>query len=127
MLVIEDGHWADAPTLLLLRHLAQSARGAARVLLFATFRDTEAEVPRGARADARRPAPRPTTSCGCGWRALGRGGGRVRQRVSDDRARSADLPEIARAIFDLTGGNAFLVCELWRALVETDVIADAER
>ena len=26
------------------------------------------------------------------------------------------LPELAQAIGDLTGGNAFLVCELWRAL-----------
>ena len=42
-------------------------------------------------------------------------------RVSDGRA-GADLPEIAQSIFDLTGGNAFLVCELWRALTETDVI-----
>jgi predicted ATPase len=44
LLVIEDGHWADATTLLLLRHLARSPWGG-RVLLFATFRDTEADVP----------------------------------------------------------------------------------
>jgi DNA-binding CsgD family transcriptional regulator/tetratricopeptide (TPR) repeat protein len=31
-------------------------------------------------------------------------------------------PELARAIGELTGGNAFLVCELWRALVETGVV-----
>ena len=42
--MLEDGHWADAPTLLLLRHLAR-AGGNARVLLLATFRDTEADVP----------------------------------------------------------------------------------
>jgi predicted ATPase len=44
LLVLEDGHWADAPTLLLLRHLARTA-GNARVMLLATFRDTEADVP----------------------------------------------------------------------------------
>ena len=44
VLVIEDVHWADASTLLLLRHVAQTA-WAGRVLLFATFRDTEDEVP----------------------------------------------------------------------------------
>src|SRR6476659_3273769 len=44
LLVLEDGHWADASTLLLLRHLARAA-GNARVLLLATFRDTEADVP----------------------------------------------------------------------------------
>ena len=44
LLVLEDGHWADASTLLLLRHLARAA-GEARLLLLATFRDTEADVP----------------------------------------------------------------------------------
>ena len=43
LLVLEDIHWADAPTLLLLRHLTRA--GVARVLLLATFRDTEAEMP----------------------------------------------------------------------------------
>ena len=43
VLVIEDAHWADTPTLLLLRHLARGASDA-RALLVATFRDTEAEV-----------------------------------------------------------------------------------
>ena len=56
LLVIEDGHWADAPTLLLLRHLAQTG-WTGRVLLFATFRDTDADVPEvlsGTLADLRR-------------------------------------------------------------------------
>ena len=44
LLVFEDGHWADTPTLLLLRHLAAGATDA-RMLLVATFRDTEADVP----------------------------------------------------------------------------------
>ena len=45
------------------------------------------------------------------------------RRVTEGRT-SAELPEISRAISNLTGGNAFLMCELWRAVVETDVIAD---
>ena len=44
VMVLEDGHWADSPTLLLLRHLARGA-SSARALLVATFRDTGAEVP----------------------------------------------------------------------------------
>lgn len=44
VVVIEDGHWADTPTLLLLRHLARGASDA-RALVVTTFRDTEAEVP----------------------------------------------------------------------------------
>src|SRR3954454_12492828 len=46
LLVLEDGHWADASTLLLLRHLARAA-GRARLLLLGTFRDTEPDVPQG--------------------------------------------------------------------------------
>ena len=56
LLVLEDAHWADAPTLLLLRHLARTA-GDARLLLLATFRDTEADMPQAladALADLRR-------------------------------------------------------------------------
>ena len=44
VLVIEDGHWADGPTLQLLRHLARSVPDA-RLLVLATFRDTDADVP----------------------------------------------------------------------------------
>jgi predicted ATPase len=40
LLTIEDVHWADGSTMLLLRHLVRSA-GSARLLLLATFRDTE--------------------------------------------------------------------------------------
>ena len=64
VLVLEDGHWADTPTLLLLRHLARAA-GNARVLLLATFRDTDADVSETLSetlADLRRR----TTSSGCG-------------------------------------------------------------
>src|SRR3954453_4116329 len=44
LLVLEDVHWADGPTLLLLRYLARAA-GGARLLVLATFRDVEADVP----------------------------------------------------------------------------------
>jgi DNA-binding CsgD family transcriptional regulator/tetratricopeptide (TPR) repeat protein len=124
LLVLEDGHWADASTLLLLRHLARAA-GNARVLLLATFRDTEADVPQTLSqtlADLRRSDDV------------------VRLRLSgltdDDVAEflrhaaegdaGAGQPELARAIGELTGGNAFLVCELWRALVETGIVEVVE-
>ncbi len=32
-------------------------------------------------------------------------------------------PELSRALRDLTEGNAFLLCELWRSLVEADAFA----
>ncbi|MGZ5338299.1 MAG: ATP-binding protein [Thermoleophilaceae bacterium] len=126
LLVLEDGHWADAPTLLLLRHLARAA-GSARVLLLCTFRDTQADVPAmlsETLADLRR------SDDVVRLRLSGFSGDEVTEFVR--RAAGGDLgtgpPELARVIGNLTEGNAFLVCELWRALVETQFveIADAK-
>ncbi len=120
MLVIEDGHWADAPTLLLLRHLSRSA-WAGRVLLFATFRDTEADVPESLAqtlADLRRADD--VVRLRVGDLSESEVGEFVRR--SAEARPGGDLPELARAISEITGGNAFLVCELWRALVERGVI-----
>ncbi len=120
VLVLEDGHWADAPTLLLLRHFARVA-GNARVLLLATFRDTEADVPEtlsDALADLRRSDDVVRLRLG------GLSGEEVTEFVR--RAAGGDhgagLPELAPVIGDLTAGNPFLVCELWRDLVETQVV-----
>lgn len=120
LLVIEDGHWADATTLLLLRHLARSAWGG-RVLLFATFRDTEADVPDALAqtlADLRRADDVVRLRLG------GLSDDEVGEFVQRSTAGtpSPDLAPIARAMTALTAGNAFLVCELWRALVETGVV-----
>jgi DNA-binding CsgD family transcriptional regulator/tetratricopeptide (TPR) repeat protein len=120
LLVLEDGHWADAPTLLLLRHLTRSA-WSARLLLLATFRDTETDVPAELAetlADLRR------SDDVVRMRLSGLSGAEVSDLVS--RATGSDpepeLRELATTIHDLTGGNAFLVCELWRALVETGIV-----
>jgi DNA-binding CsgD family transcriptional regulator/tetratricopeptide (TPR) repeat protein len=120
LLVLEDGHWADAPTLLLLRHLARSA-WSARLLLLATFRDAEADVPgelSETLADLRR------SDDVVRMRLSGLSGEEVSDLVS--RAAGSDpepeLRELASTIHDLTGGNAFLVCELWRALGETGIV-----
>jgi DNA-binding CsgD family transcriptional regulator/tetratricopeptide (TPR) repeat protein len=124
LLVLEDGHWADAPTLLLLRHLAR-AGGSARVLLLCTFRDTQAEVPdmlSEILADLRR------SDDVVRLRLSGFSGDEVTEFVR--RAAGGDLgtgpPELARVIGNLTEGNAFLVCELWRALVETQSVEFAD-
>jgi predicted ATPase len=120
LLVLEDGHWADTPTLLLLRHLARSA-WSARLLLLATFRDTESDLPgelSETLADLRR------ADDVVRMRLSGLSGSEVSDLVS--RAAGSDpdpeLRELAGTIHDLTGGNAFLVCELWRALVETGIV-----
>jgi DNA-binding CsgD family transcriptional regulator/tetratricopeptide (TPR) repeat protein len=119
LLVLEDVHWADAPSLLLLRHLARS--GDASVLVVATFRDIDAEVPEvlsETLADLRRmdEVIRLRLSSLSGEEV-----GEFVRRAA--RAGAApELDELAGQLHDLTGGNAFLVCELWRALIETNAL-----
>ena len=122
LLVLEDAHWADAPTLLLLRFLARAA-WRARLLILVTFRDTEADkVPGGLAetlADLRR------ADDVLRMRLPGLSEAEVSDLVSraaGDLGRDPELPELASTIHDLTGGNAFLVCELWRALLETGTV-----
>jgi DNA-binding CsgD family transcriptional regulator/tetratricopeptide (TPR) repeat protein len=120
LLVLEDGHWADAPTLLLVRHLARAA-GNARLLLLVTFRDTEADVPEmlsETLADLRR------SDDVVRLRLAGLSDEEVSEFVGHaaEGELGAGPPELAEAISELTGGNAFLVCELWRALVETRLV-----
>jgi DNA-binding CsgD family transcriptional regulator/tetratricopeptide (TPR) repeat protein len=119
LLVLEDVHWADAPSLLLLRHLARS--GDARVLVVATFRDIDADVPEvlsETLADLRRSddVVRLRLSTLSGEEV-----GEFVRRAAGAEA-SVELDELAGQLHDLTGGNAFLVCELWRALIETHAI-----
>jgi DNA-binding CsgD family transcriptional regulator/tetratricopeptide (TPR) repeat protein len=125
LLVIEDAHWADAPTLQLLRHLVRSTWGA-RVLLLATLRDTEADGSAElgeTLADLRRSEKvvRIRLSGLSGVEVSDLLDGAAGDRAGGTSA-SADLRELAGAIHDLTDGNAFLVCELWRALAETGVV-----
>ncbi len=120
LLVLEDGHWADGATLLLLRHLARSA-WSARLLILATFRDSDADVPgelSETLADLRR------SEDVVRMRLAGLSGAEVSDLVSRAAGSDPDLElrELATTIHDLTEGNAFLVCELWRALVETGIV-----
>ncbi|HEY8493067.1 MAG TPA: hypothetical protein VIN04_04190, partial [Myxococcota bacterium] len=111
LLVVEDAHWADAPTLALLRHLARAA-APVRLLLLATYRDTEAELPEALAvllADLRRAEDVVRL----------RLGGLSGEEVAEFVQRGGGMPEHARAISEVTAGNPFLVCELWRALVDS--------
>jgi DNA-binding CsgD family transcriptional regulator len=120
VLALEDGHWADAPSLLLFRHLARSL-GQSRILLVATFRDVEAEVPEmlaETLADLRR------VEGVLRLRLGGLSGEEVEEFVV--RATGGDptgeTRALAAALRDLTAGNPFLLCELWRALIETGAV-----
>jgi DNA-binding CsgD family transcriptional regulator/tetratricopeptide (TPR) repeat protein len=119
LLVLEDVHWADAPSLLLLRHLARTSDGC--VLLVATFRDVDAEVSEvlsETLADLRRSEEvvrlRLPSFTGEEVEEF------VRRVAGDDL--TPELDELAGQLHDLTGGNAFLVCEVWRALLETRAV-----
>ena len=78
-------------------------------------------MPAGALGDARRPAPlrRRRAPAARPASPTRRSTEFVRRAAGGDVG--AGAPELARAIGELTDGNAFLVCELWRALVETGV------
>ena len=116
LLVLEDGHWADHPTLLLLRHLGRAAADA-RLLVVATFRDTEADLPQelgDALVDLRR------NEQVSRLRLSGLSADDVEEFVRQAGGSGLEgLPALAESIFELTGGNAFLLTELWRELVET--------
>ena len=121
VIVIEDAHWADTPTLLLLRHLAQGGVDA-RALIVTTFRDTEAEIPdalSAALVELRRAD---------GVARLRLGGlstGEVSEFVQSAREDElgAGTHEVARVLHELTCGNAFLITELWRTVLEADPTA----
>src|SRR6476659_2189454 len=118
LVVLEDVHWADASTLQLLRHLVRSG-AAARMLLVATFRDAEADVPE-ALAETLVDVYR--TEGVARIRLGGLSGAEIAEFVR--LATGVEpAPELRSAIADLTGGNAFLVTELWRELLDAGAIA----
>jgi DNA-binding CsgD family transcriptional regulator len=124
LLVIEDAHWADRPTLALIRHLARAA-WSARLLLLFTYRD-ESEPPELGEllADLRRSEEvvRIRLAGLTGEEVAELVAGAVGADLAPGRRPDPELAELATAIHDLTAGNAFLVCELWRALAETGAV-----
>jgi DNA-binding SARP family transcriptional activator/tetratricopeptide (TPR) repeat protein len=112
VVVLDDLHWADPPTLLLLVHLV-SAAPQVPLLVIATYRDTEAGPSlQRALADLRREP----------------GVDRVRLRGMGDRDVAALVEVMAggargdafeRAVSEETGGSPFFVGELIRHLEET--------
>ena len=120
VLVLDDLHWADRPSLLLLRHLARSpAQGA--LLVVGTYRGGEVDegVPLGeALGDLRPPAVERLRLKG-----LARGG--VAALVGE-RTGYAVAPELVRVIEARTGGNPFFIGEVLRNLTESGAFSVQE-
>jgi DNA-binding CsgD family transcriptional regulator len=118
LLVLEDVHWADTSTLQLMRHLVRSG-AEARMLLVATYRDAESHRPTEL-ADMLVDVGRTE-----GVTRIRLGG--LSEREIEEFVRLATgvqpAPELTETVRDLTEGNAFLVTELWRKLVESDAVA----
>lgn len=113
LLVLEDIHWSDEPSLLLLHHLARKLEGT-RILVVATYRDIE--VSRGHRlaqllADMRRERLFERVSL--------RGLGLEEVRALAESA-SESVARLAQSLHDRTNGNPFFVAEVLKHLAESD-------
>jgi DNA-binding CsgD family transcriptional regulator len=108
VVIVDDIHAGDEPSLLVLRHLAEQIADA-RLLVFATFRDVEpATVLARVLPDLLR-SPR--------FERLDLPGfdlAEVREQLAEMAVEEAD----ARAVLDVTGGNPLFVREVARAMAE---------
>ncbi|HSD76933.1 MAG TPA: AAA family ATPase, partial [Solirubrobacteraceae bacterium] len=117
VVVLEDLHWADGGSIALLRHLAR-ARPAAPVALVVTLRHGPADAGdelADALADLRRRDGVVRLDLG------GLSAGEVDDLLA--RLAGAGDRELAAGLHDLTGGNPFLLGELWRSLHERGDLA----
>src|SRR3954451_8210513 len=104
LLVLDDLHWAAAPTVFLLRHLARSEQG--RLLIVGTFRDTDMA---------------PDDPLASVLADLYRGNAKPLSVKGIDEAAIAALgvsAEVAAALREQTGGNPFFLREVLRDLTE---------
>ncbi len=117
LLLLEDVHWADAATLQLVRHLVRAGSDV-RMLLVATFRDVEADVPAElseALVDVHRSE---------GVVRLHLDGLSALEVAEFVRlAAGVDvMSDVSAVIGELTAGNAFLMTELWRELLASETV-----
>jgi predicted ATPase len=111
LLVLDDLHWADRPTLLLLRHLGRMV-DRAPVLVLGTYRDTElerADPLAGLLADLRRDQPLATIA------VEGLSEPEVADLIGQPPGAGGGLAHALRA---RTSGNPFFLTELRRDLRE---------
>lgn len=121
LLVLDDLHWADEPSLLFVEHLAERI-AEIPVLVIATYRDTEVDVGRPLAKTFEDLRRRDLAQ----WMTL--------QRLPE--AAVADMvgalagqeapPVLVRAMFHQTGGNPFFLQEIYRYLEEKGRLFDSD-
>jgi DNA-binding CsgD family transcriptional regulator len=116
VVILDDLHWADEPSLLVLRHLVDQI-DSTRLLVLATFRDVEpAAVLPGVLPDLlRSPAVERLDVRGF---VLGEVREQLSRLTADDSVADADT------IFDVTDGNPLFVREVARAMADGTWRAD---
>ena len=115
MLVLEDLHWVDKPTALLLTHLVRTIQ-AERVLVIGTYRETELGEPLvSVLADLHRERAVERLRLG----SLNRGD--VATMISGWLGR-APPTHFAHALHRETEGNPFFIEEVLRHLIEADAV-----
>jgi DNA-binding CsgD family transcriptional regulator len=116
--LVDDAHWADAPSLRFLSFIAARLEGL-RVVLALAVRSGERGVAAGvletirndAVAHVLRPAQLSEGAC---------------ERLIDEAFRGAAAPEFSRACFEVTGGNPFYLRALVDGLVAEGMSPGAE-
>ncbi len=124
MLVLDDLHWADRPTLLLLRHLLHETTGDS-ILIVGTYRSTDLDRSHplsGMLADLRRDS-HVTRLAVDGLTADGVA--ELLERAAGHGLDPAGV-ELASAIFAETAGNPFFVGEIMRHLVESGALVQRD-
>jgi DNA-binding SARP family transcriptional activator len=119
VLVLDDVQWADASSLILLRHLARTL-GDTPIVVLALFREVGGELPETLHSTL---AELYRLDGVARVRLVGLDVADVEELVhrSGDRVRGADA-ELAEQLVELTDGNAFLVGEVWRHMLDQESV-----
>jgi class 3 adenylate cyclase/tetratricopeptide (TPR) repeat protein len=118
LIVLDDLHWADRASLLLLHHLLRTARELP-VMVVASYR--RSELSRGhplsnLLADLRRDVPLTRLSLG------GLSESDITELLSADPGSEAAVEAVAQAVAEATGGNPYFVIETLRHLQASGVL-----
>jgi class 3 adenylate cyclase len=118
MLVLDDLHWADKPSLLLLQHVARRLAGS-RLLILGTYRDVEVDRQHPlSEALMRLRRERSFERIALRGLTLEEMTALLASAAQQDLNNDADMP-VVRALHRQSEGNPFFVEEIVRHLVET--------